>query len=277
MLLPLDEVVLTLTAYPFASVIGLIILKAIYRKLFSLLPFPTPEHRDRVFFLLEHVFFSIWGYYTTLILPEQQQPGSSWLIYQILVWSRPILPSKEFHLFYLTKVATHTEDMIFMCATLMSSKDSSDSKRDTKMIAHHIASAVLCWASWLSSYTRIGSLVMVLHDVSDIPLDLVRIFGLFKWKGMQIASMLVTLGTWAYWRLWYFPFVVLYTIAVESKSLHFESACVPGNCTWEECVYERMIFLVLLGVLQILHVIWYVMMIQKSVAELTGKGKKKKS
>lgn len=45
------------------------------------------------------------------------------------------------------------------------------------MVLHHIVTAVLCLGSWALNYTRIGSIVMFLHDVSDIPLDVVRLSG----------------------------------------------------------------------------------------------------
>ena len=45
------------------------------------------------------------------------------------------------------------------------------------MVLHHIITAVLCLGSWALNYTRIGSVVMFLHDISDIPLDLVRLCG----------------------------------------------------------------------------------------------------
>lgn len=45
------------------------------------------------------------------------------------------------------------------------------------MVAHHVVTAMLCLSSWAMNYTRIGSLVMFLHDVSDLPLDVVRLCG----------------------------------------------------------------------------------------------------
>jgi hypothetical protein len=48
---------------------------------------------------------------------------------------------------------------------------------DVYMVVHHIVTAALCLVSWALSFTRIGSVVMFLHDVSDLPLDVVRLSG----------------------------------------------------------------------------------------------------
>ncbi len=69
------------------------------------------------------------------------------------------------------------------------------------MSLHHIVTAVLCIGSWATGYIKIGSVVMLLHDISDIPLDLVRIGGILNYQYLQIASAIVTIGAWIYWRL----------------------------------------------------------------------------
>jgi hypothetical protein len=45
------------------SIVLMIALKNAVRRLFMALPLPTQAHRDRLMFLLEHLFFSVWGYY----------------------------------------------------------------------------------------------------------------------------------------------------------------------------------------------------------------------
>jgi hypothetical protein len=48
---------------------------------------------------------------------------------------------------------------------------------DRYMVLHHLITAALCIGSWALNYTRIGALVMFLHDVSDVPLDVMRLCG----------------------------------------------------------------------------------------------------
>jgi len=44
------------------------------------------------------------------------------------------------------------------------------------MFVHHCVTLFLIWASWSVNYTRVGSLIMVIHDVGDIPLELAKCF-----------------------------------------------------------------------------------------------------
>jgi len=83
---------------------------------------------------------------------------------------------------------------------------------------------------------------------------------------MQTLSYGLTVLAWLYWRIWYFPFFVLFSIAVDSKSLIYESSCTTGTCSWQE-VPERVPFLLLLGLLCLLNFIWFSQLIQKGLRE----------
>eukprot|EP01034_Spumella_vulgaris_P036428 gene36428-44931_t len=43
---------------------------------------------------------------------------------------------------------------------------------------------------------------MLLHDVSDVPLDMLRICQALKWTAGVVVSYTTLLCLWAYWRLW---------------------------------------------------------------------------
>jgi hypothetical protein len=95
----------------------------------------------------------------------------------------------------------------------------------------------------------------------------------------QLLFFPLTLAGWAYWRLYFLPAVVMYSIAVEAKSLIFELPCEVGEChlslyPWASA-RERLPFLLLLGALLYLHTVWFVLLVKKGVRELGG-GKKEK-
>ena len=120
-----------------------------------------------------------------------------------LLWVGAESPSRALVLFYLGKVGTHLEDLLVILSSLLAPSPSpaeEGSHADSKMIIHHVSTALLCLGSWGSGYLRIGSAIMLLHDVSDVPLDLVRVGGALHQKGLQIASMVLTLLAWGYWR-----------------------------------------------------------------------------
>jgi hypothetical protein len=39
------------------------------------------------------------------------------------------------------------------------------------MFVHHIATLALLWLSWGDNFTRVGSLILVIHDCADISLE----------------------------------------------------------------------------------------------------------
>ena len=89
------------------------------------------------------------------------------------------------------------------------------------------------------------------------------------WRGLQTFSYALTVLTWLYWRIFFFPFFVLWSIAVESKSLIYESGCSAGECSWSE-VPERVPFLALLGTLAVLNFFWFWQLLKKGYRELNS-------
>ena len=44
-----------------------------------------------------------------------------------------------------------------------------------EMTIHHIVTLVLISFSWVTGFVRIGSIVMLVHDISDVPLELAKV------------------------------------------------------------------------------------------------------
>ena len=66
---------------------------------------------------------------------------------------------------------------------------------------------------------------MFVHDLTDVPLDLVRLFGCWNWLNAQAIAMFITLGMWGYWRLYYFPVYLWWSSAFGSKVEVFGHEC----------------------------------------------------
>jgi hypothetical protein len=155
-------------------------------------------------FFIEHSLFALWCYNAVLVEPEAIVSGSSWLRDVRECWTDSD-DTDNFQLFYLAKVGMAVEDVLFICLANRgaaqtpamgatdgsvaekqamiemavisgggggvsgeggaSSSERNARERDVKMMMHHGATAALCLLSALSGYTRVGSLVMLLHDV----------------------------------------------------------------------------------------------------------------
>jgi len=153
---------------------------------------------------------------------------------------------------------------------------------DLKMDIHHVTTALLCAGSLYGGHTHIGSSIMFVHDLTDVPLDFVRLFGCWNWLNAQALSMFVTLGMWAYWRLWYFPCFLWWSTAYDSKIDVFGHVCkfeghiwyMDWNCPDPDTggtLWRNALFVVGVGALVVLHYIWYTMMLRKTYVELWGK------
>ena len=125
------------------------------------------ELRQRIFFLLEHTIFSIWGFYAIILAPG----AASWYFKPQLCWVYPPrLPSDVFNYFYIAKVGTHVEDVAFRLYEAWQSYSSarvgnlateerekpgsavaeSPARADVMMDIHHFATAALCILSYTS-------------------------------------------------------------------------------------------------------------------------------
>jgi len=186
----------------FLALVFCVAIKNALRRLVMMVPYGSQELRDRVFFLAEHTFFALWCYNVVVTEPEANKQGSSWLLNVRGCWTDEA-DSEAFRLFYLARSGTAVEDVLFMLITKVFASSSSSSgsatssaptssssgdvvksegdddkpeesgggtvsnqhaEKDVKMLIHHAATATLCLLSAFSGYTRIGSLVMLLHD-----------------------------------------------------------------------------------------------------------------
>uniref|UniRef100_A0A672LZQ0 Ceramide synthase 2-like n=1 Tax=Sinocyclocheilus grahami TaxID=75366 RepID=A0A672LZQ0_SINGR len=84
-------------------------------------------------------------------------------------------------------------------------------RKDFKeQIVHHWATLTLLAFSWCGNYIRVGTLVMLIHDSSDILLESAKILNYAKWKrtcnGIFVVFAAVFIGT----RLIIFPFWIIH-------------------------------------------------------------------
>ncbi|KAE8296343.1 Ceramide synthase 2 [Larimichthys crocea] len=115
-----------------------------------------------------------------------------------------------------------------------------------EQVIHHIATLTLLSFSWISNYIRIGTLVMVLHDSTDILLEGAKVLNYAKWHLTANVMFAVFTILFMLTRLVIFPFWLI-------------------HCTWVYPVedfapfFGYYFFNVMLSVLQVLHFYWAVL------------------
>lgn len=120
-----------------------------------------------------------------------------------------------------------------------------DTKRKDfwQMFMHHIVTVLLITLSWACNFHRMGSLVLAIHDVADIPLELAKLFKYAKFQRCADLVFVFFTFTWILTRCYVLPTRVIYYTAYEATKL------IPVFPAYY-------IFNALLCFLQLLHFIW---------------------
>ncbi|XP_067300913.1 ceramide synthase 2 isoform X1 [Pseudorasbora parva] len=84
-------------------------------------------------------------------------------------------------------------------------------RKDFKeQIIHHWATLTLLAFSWCGNYIRVGTLVMLIHDSSDILLESAKIFNYAKWERTCNGIFVVFAAIFIVTRLIIFPFWIIH-------------------------------------------------------------------
>lgn len=109
------------------------------------------------------------------------------------------------------------------------------------MFIHHLYYLFLVTISWITNSVQIGIVILIIHDVTDVPLEATKCTIYLKKKTMQSVCFVVFALLWIVFRLMLFP-LVIYTY-------------IKNGYPYVSMVPYIILILLLLG-LQFLHIIW---------------------
>ena len=162
-----------------------------------------------------------------------------------------------------------------------------------QMMIHHVATSTLIILSWWISFFRIGSVILLLHDVADPWMEMAKMAN-YTGRHAKLCDTLFVVFTIAFGitRLLYYPLFVLNAViyrVVPHPSR--PDILLPPWCTYSEtplcqtvgpffcgqCSHfgAYTVFVVLLLLLQVLHVIWYYMILRIAYEALAFGGVQK--
>lgn len=128
-----------------------------------------------------------------------------------------------------------------------------------QMFLHHIVTILLLAFSYVCNFVRVGSVILLLHDSADYWLELAKMTTYANYKLACDTSFIIFALVWLLTRLTFFPYKVLY-------STTYEVSEIVGP--FPACLY----FNVLLYCLQVMHIIWFYMILRVAYkAILKGK------
>eukprot|EP00560_Eucampia_antarctica_P008321 CAMPEP_0197824990 /NCGR_PEP_ID=MMETSP1437-20131217/2147_1 /TAXON_ID=49252 ORGANISM="Eucampia antarctica, Strain CCMP1452" /NCGR_SAMPLE_ID=MMETSP1437 /ASSEMBLY_ACC=CAM_ASM_001096 /LENGTH=359 /DNA_ID=CAMNT_0043424815 /DNA_START=39 /DNA_END=1115 /DNA_ORIENTATION=+ len=92
-----------------------------------------------------------------------------------------------------------------------------------EMFIHHVITNMLILISSTFRFTRIGSMVFLVHDISDVPVDLSKLANFLKWKKTTISFFVTMIIVWLGTRMIIFPSVIVRSVFMETKLLMIEN------------------------------------------------------
>lgn len=131
------------------------------------------------------------------------------------------------------------------------------------MFAHHVITVGLMAGSFLDDKMSIGVVILFLHDLSDIPTDLLKMSNYLGWDGakgffMTEVSFISLVVSWPLIRMYWFPQVIL-------QSFNSRDNCQPethGYWTGPGISYNCWALRTSLLILACMHVYWYYLMLR---------------
>lgn len=136
-----------------------------------------------------------------------------------------------------------------------------DTKRKDfwQMFVHHIVTILLLSLSWICGFHRIGSLVLAIHDVADVPLEGAKLAKYCKAQRLADLVFAIFTVTWLYTRCWLLPTKVLYYTTYKALDI------IPFFPAYY-------VFNGLLCLLQLLHFAWTVLIMRMVYDALKNDG-----
>ncbi|CAN4124701.1 unnamed protein product [Withania somnifera] len=133
-------------------------------------------------------------------------------------------------------------------------------------MSHHVATAILIILSYNIRFARVGSVVLAIHDASDIFLEIGKMSKYSGAEALASSAFILFVLSWIILRLIYYPFWVLWSTSYEVlQSLDKEKHKVDGP------IYYY-IFNTLLFCLLVLHIYWWVLMYRMLVKQIQARG-----
>ncbi|KAF0686248.1 Aste57867_21953 [Aphanomyces stellatus] len=178
----------------------------------------------------------------------------------------------------LTK-ALYLAQLAIWIYTAFSCKFLEEVRKDyVVMMSHHVITIALVTGSYAFNFMPVGVLILLIHDATDIPMDLLKMANYLKLEGprglfiVEINFAIMLIG-WFYLRIYLFPVKLISSWIFEARA----ACCLPHEATDFSILLPSpgppmwLPFLLLLCGLYSLH-IWWSFLILRLLAKVVTKG-----
>lgn len=142
------------------------------------------------------------------------------------------------------------------------------------MLVHHIVTSFLIILSYVFRFARIGSVILALHEISDVFLEIGKMCKYSGAETMTSVSFVLFFLSWTALRLIYYPFWILWSTSYESikvKTQYWDKKHLME--TGPPLMLFYYVFNTLLYCLQILHIYWWILIYRVLISQIRAKGK----
>ncbi|KAL0446959.1 UNVERIFIED_CONTAM: ASC1-like protein [Sesamum latifolium] len=134
-------------------------------------------------------------------------------------------------------------------------------------MGHHVATLILIVLSYVLRFARVGSVVLALHDASDVFLEIGKMSKYSGAEALASFSFVLFVLSWVILRLIYYPFWILWSTSYEViQTLDKEKHKTDGP------IYYY-VFNFLLFSLLVLHIYWWLLMFRMLVKQVQARGR----
>lgn len=149
--------------------------------------------------------------------------------------------------FYVFKLSYHLYELVYC---LIFQRKRSDFP---EYVLHHLITGSLIFFSYSLNMLSLGSVVMLVHDITDLTVTIFKLCIDITPVAVQLVSYLSMLVSWIYYRLWFFPGYIIY---------HLYWECYKDGRVCKNVNYSvlNMLLAFICG-LFCLHVFWFALMV----------------
>ena len=105
------------------------------------------------------------------------------------------------------------------------------------MVLHHLATLFVLLCAYRFGFARVGVAVIAMHDVSDLPIDSIRIAQALELQPLLYLSAAISVVSWASLRAYAFPRYIILSALVRSPCVisHGSKEGLPiGTYEWRD-------------------------------------------
>lgn len=133
------------------------------------------------------------------------------------------------------------------------------------MMSHHVITVILIGYSFLTRFFRVGSIILALHDASDVLMEAAKVFKYSEKEFRASLCFALFAISWLVLRLIFFPFWI-----IKASSYHL-CEVLPLSETYGSAMYY--IFNTMLLTLLVFHIYWWVLIFAMIMKQLRNRGK----